>query len=258
MSDSSIILTTDGIPLEERITVQTRAKRLLCLLYIILFIFFCVGFFIAPQLLIFVLISFGVLIHTTCKYHSEIEIIINNSNRTMILVPKKVCKCCNSPQKIIDLNKIAKMHNFTIYYKDGSNEDINLYFSNMNNESVEKCKNFLKKFIVIDNRGPETIPSAEMAVVSGCPVITPDTAYNSNSMTNQINNPNIPPNYNPNIPPNYNPNMAQNYNSDIAKNTPENYSGSGNIYANTNNVNTPENNMDCPVPQDSNNVNDVK
>ena len=218
MSDSSTVLTTDGIPLEERITAQTRAKRLLCLLYIVLFIFFCVGFFIAPQLLIFVLISCGVLIYTTCKSRSEIEIIINNSNRTMILVSKKVCKCCNSPQKIIDLNKIAKMNNFKIYYKDGSNEDVNLYFSDLNDESVEKCKNFLKKYIVIDNRNLEAVPSAEMAVVGGCPVITPDSSYNSNNMTNQINNPNIPPNYNPNIPANYNPNIPPNYNLNIPPN----------------------------------------
>ena len=142
----------------------------------------------------------------------------------------------------------------------------------------------------MDYRNPLMDPTIEMTGIGGYPVNTPGVVYNPNIMPNQINNPvvqpyynpgmppnnnpnippnynpnippnynpNIPSNYNPNIPPNYNPNMAQNYNSGMAKNTPENYNGSGNIYANTNNVNTPENNMDCPVPQDSNNVNDVK
>ena len=103
--------------------------------------------------------------------------------------------------------------------------------------------------MVIDYRNPKKDPTVEMTGIGGYPVSTPG-ANNSNMMPNQINNPVVQPYYNPGIPPNYN--------SGMAKNTPENYSSSGNIYANTNNINIPENNMDCQTLQDPNNENDAK
>ena len=276
MSDSSTILTTDGIPLQERVIV--KAHSWCCLICGYFFPLLIYGVSLAIDSFILFISSLVIAVFLTvsvCSTRIETEVIINNSNRIILLISRNVNLYFCSRQKIIDMTKIVKLNsyeehiekkyeskgktetiveNYThciLYYKDGTNEDISYFFDDLDNESLKKCNNLLGKYIVMDYINPKMEPTVEMNGTGGYPVSTPG-ADNSNIMPNQINNDVAQPYYNPGIPPNYNPNVQQNYNSGMGQNTPENYSGNGNIYV------TPEYNMDCLIPKDSNNEKDEK
>lgn len=223
MSESSSILNTDESPVEERVT--TIPTNTGCYLLIFLIIW-CI---IAGAMFIFIIIIFPLMciaplileiigICLIFSIRAESEIIINNSNFTLTLIGKKICKCRKPNQRIIDLSQIAKIqiyktekikksinktnNNYIIYYKGGSSEDITDFFMNSTEKSLINCENLLKKYIFVDNTISTMNPMVEMMGVNVYSEDTSGTFYNSN-----IQNQNYNPVMEKKVPQNFNSDM---------------------------------------------------
>ena len=130
--------------------------------------------------------------------------------------------------------KTGKLNNiisdFTLYYKNGSNENLSEFLSDCTEESLVNCQNLLRKYIVVDNTSPEMNPNIEMMGVGVYPIVSPGVLNNTEIIYNQ------------------------NYNPSISENEQNNYSGNGNIYANVNNQG---NNINYQVQPDLNDEDDT-
>ena len=133
---------------------------------------------------------------------------INNTNKSLKL--QKTCNhCCKKPPKIIDLDQIEKINNYTIIYKNGIKEDISNYFQNFSEKSLEDCQNLLRKYLVVENTRPQitlyypnmtpiynnTVPNQQNAYYAITPQGLSQNYYQQNYNANNImasNNQNIP------------------------------------------------------------------
>lgn len=232
MTENSLsVLTTNITPTEEKITGKADLTRLFCAIF---------GFIISAVALVLSMFSSKknqvttslvwlllmlICLCVICDLITGFEIIINISNHTMTLITKSLCKCCGPSQKTIDLNQVNKLHIYKtkitiyiFYYKDGSKDDVTKYFECWVKKDLYNCLKLLRKYFIIDCDIPELKSNIELTNSDFYSMSNPEIAYNSNMMSNQVNN---------NI-------GAQNYNTGIPQNVQQNYNSGGDIYADIN------------------------
>ena len=246
----SSVLATNLTQNEEKITAPATLTTFCCILlnfiiYFVLFICLLISSKIIQSIIFLVLAL--ICSCAICCVKSDYEIIINNSNRTMILISKYLLKCCGTYQETIDLNQVTKLNIYIkktrrnghtrretiykLYYKNGSSNDVTYFFGEWGEKNLYNCLNLLKKYFIIDcDDFPELKSNVELTNSDFCSMTNQEMVYNSNMMPNQVNN---------NITP-------QNFNNGIPQNVQQSYSSGGGIYANVNN----ESNTSYPQQSD--------
>ena len=224
--NSSPVLNINTPPTEEKITGKAKLATLYCGISIFVLFFILelvlsistlkIGYWILTLVCVLIFICF------LCRVKSGYEIIINNSNRTMTLIKKNLCKCCGPSQETIDLNQVTKLHiyrklittHYEFCYKDGSSKGVTNFFKKWVKKDLNNCLKILEKYFVIDCEIPEFKSAIELNNTDSCSNSNSRTVHILNTMPNQINNK-----------------SPQNYNDGIPQNIQQSYSSGNVIYA---------------------------
>ena len=209
------ILTSDGIPEEEKIILKPEHRNWPALIFIIFWCMCALGMtvfvaIILPEICCVpaLFIVFGVSMIGIFENGSEVT--INNKNHTLRLEKKKLCNCCcKKAPRIIDLNQIQKINIYSISnignmgpnlsyiltYKNGTVEDISNYFIGCSQESLVDCQNLLKKYLPVENiinqmssDFPQGFPGYNPNMIQGTPQYYNQQNYNTNGNINVNNN----------------------------------------------------------------------